>query len=196
MTDKLPERLLLDRLATPIGEAFIITDERGQLRAFDWADCERQMLVLLRRHYSTLAPRDGAAPAAMRAAIRRYFDGDIRALAGIAWHTNGTPFQRAVWTALTEIPPGETMSYRALAAKLGRPSAVRATGLANGSNPISVVVPCHRVIGSDGSLSGYGGGLHRKRWLLQHEGATFRERVAAQRVSLKITAGLSSRSVR
>jgi methylated-DNA-[protein]-cysteine S-methyltransferase len=180
MTDnKLPEHLRLDRLATPIGEALIVTDEFGFLRAFDWADRERQMAVLLRRHYGALAPQPGAAPAAICAAVRRYFEGDIYSLGAIEWRTAGTPFQRAVWTALTRIAPGETLSYGALAAKLGRPSAVRATGLANGSNPISVVVPCHRVIGADGSLTGYGGGLERKRWLLQHEGAAFRERVAA-----------------
>ena len=84
-------------------------------------------------------------------------------------------FQRSVWTALTTIAPGETLSYGALAAKLGCPKSVRAVGLANGSNPISVVVPCHRVIGADGSLTGYGGGIERKRWLLRHEGAAFRD---------------------
>ena len=96
-------------------------------------------------------------------------------LAGIEWRTAGTPFQRRVWTGLTTIPPGETLSYGALAAKLGCPRSVRAVGTANGANPISVVVPCHRVIGADGSLTGYGGGLERKRWLLNHEGAAFRD---------------------
>ena len=76
-----------------------------------------------------------------------------------------------VWRALTDIAAGETLSYGALAHRIGKSSAVRAVGLANGANPVSVVVPCHRVIGSDGSLTGYGGGLERKRWLLQHEGA-------------------------
>ena len=81
----------------------------------------------------------------------------------------GTPFQRTVWAALTTIVPGETLSYGALAASVGCPKSVRAVGLANGANPISVVVPCHRVIGADGSLTGYGGGIERKRWLLAHE---------------------------
>jgi len=171
MTNKPPERLWLDRLATPIGEALIVTDPAGILRAFDWLDRETSMTRLLRLHYGSLEPEPGAAPARLIRALRRYFEGDLGALSGIAWRTAGTPFQRAVWTALTTIPAGETLSYGALAAKIGRPSAVRAVGLANGSNPISIVVPCHRVIGANGSLTGYGGGLERKRWLLQHEGA-------------------------
>jgi len=85
--------------------------------------------------------------------------------------TAGTPFQRAVWRALREIPRGATESYSKLAQRIGRPTAVRAVGLANGSNPIGIVVPCHRVIGANGSLTGYGGGMERKRWLLEHERA-------------------------
>jgi methylated-DNA-[protein]-cysteine S-methyltransferase len=107
--------------------------------------------------------------------LRRYFEGDLGALDGIAWRTGGTPFQRKVWQALTAIRPGETRNYGALAATIRCPSAVRAVGAANGANPISVVVPCHRVIGADGSLTGYGGGVARKRWLLLHEGAAFRD---------------------
>ena len=176
MNSKPPERLRLDRLATPIGEALIVTDEAGLLRAFDWADCESSMTRLLRLHYGSVVPEPGAAPGSVRRLLRNYFDGDIGCLRAIEWRTAGTPFQRAVWTALTMIAPGETLSYGALAAKLGCPKSVRAVGTANGSNPISVVVPCHRVIGADGSLTGYGGGIERKRWLLNHEGAAFRER--------------------
>lgn len=95
------------------------------------------------------------------------------------WEGAGTDFQRTVWRALCTIPAGETLSYAGLAERIGRPTAVRAVGLANGSNPVALVVPCHRVIGSDGSLTGYGGGLPRKRWLLEHEGASFRGRLAA-----------------
>ena len=97
------------------------------------------------------------------------FTGALTALDALPVATAGTPFQRAVWQALREIPCGTTVSYAALAQKIGKPSAMRAVGLANGSNPIGVVVPCHRVIGADGSLTGYGGGLDRKRWLLDHE---------------------------
>jgi methylated-DNA-[protein]-cysteine S-methyltransferase len=130
----------------------------------------------LRRHYGSPVPEPGAAPSHVLCRLRNYFAGDIHSLAGIEWRAAGTPFQRAVWTALTAIAPGTTLSYRALAAKLGHPNAVRAVGLANGANPISVVVPCHRVIGADGSLTGYGGGIERKRWLLAHEGARFRDK--------------------
>jgi methylated-DNA-[protein]-cysteine S-methyltransferase len=172
---KLPDRLWLDRLATPIGEALIVTDGAGCLRAFDWADRYAGMERLLRLHYGSVEPVAGAAPAGLKGLLRRYFEGDVTSLAGIEWCTSGTQFQRNVWTGLTTIPPGQTMSYSGLAAKLGCPKAVRAVGMANGSNPISVVVPCHRVIGADGSLTGYGGGIERKRWLLRHEGATFRD---------------------
>jgi len=167
----IPGRLCLDRLATPIGEAVIVTDEAGYLRALDWADYEPRMARLLRRHYGSLAPQPGTAPRDIRHRLRRYFEGDAGCLSGIEWRTAGTPFQRRVWAALTTIPPGRTLSYGALALRLGCPKAVRAVGAANGANPVSVVVPCHRVIGADGSLTGYGGGLGRKRWLLAHEGA-------------------------
>jgi methylated-DNA-[protein]-cysteine S-methyltransferase len=176
MTSKPPEQLRVDHLATPIGEALLVTDEAGYLRAFDWADCESGMTRLLRLHYGSLTPKPGAAPARMKHLLRNYFEGELNSLREIEWRTSGTPFQRAVWKALTTIHAGKTLSYGGLAAKLGCPTAVRAVGTANGSNPISVVVPCHRVIGSDGSLTGYGGGIERKRWLLIHEGAVFRDK--------------------
>jgi len=171
MPDKPPEHLLLDRIATPIGEALLVTDEEKNLRALDWSDHEDRMRLLLRRHYGTMPLEAGAAPPEVRQALQDYFAGDVTALQRIAWRTARTAFQREVWAALTRIPPGETLSYGALAARLGKPQAVRAVGTANGANPVSVVVPCHRVIGADGSLTGYGGGLERKRWLLAHEGA-------------------------
>jgi methylated-DNA-[protein]-cysteine S-methyltransferase len=175
MTSKLPESLRLDRMATPIGEALIVTDEAGILRAFDWADREPGMVRLLRLHYGSLRPQAGAAPIQVKRVLRRYFEGELGVLAVIEWRTRGTAFQRAVWAGLTTIPPGETLSYAGLAARLGCATAVRAVGTANGANPISVVVPCHRVIGADGSLTGYGGGIERKRWLLRHEGAAFHD---------------------
>jgi methylated-DNA-[protein]-cysteine S-methyltransferase len=176
MTSKRPERLRLDRLATPIGVSLIVTDEAGILRALDWADRESGMTRLLRLHYGSTVPEPGAAPKNVKHLLQSYFEGELGSLGAIEWRTAGTPFQRAVWTALTAIAPGETLSYGALAAKLGCPRSVRAVGLANGANPVSVVVPCHRVIGADGSLTGYGGGIERKRWLLNHEGAAFRDR--------------------
>jgi methylated-DNA-[protein]-cysteine S-methyltransferase len=160
----------LDRLATPIGIALLVTDAAGALRALDWEDYEHRMRELLRLHYGLVDLTDQPAPAAMRTALSHYFDGDLRQLSGIAWRIAGTPFQQKVWNALTQIPAGTTMSYGALAARIDTPKAIRAVGHANGSNPISVVLPCHRLIGADGSLVKYGGGLERKRWLLRHEG--------------------------
>ncbi len=102
--------------------------------------------------------------------LAAYFGGDLRALDGLEVALHGTPFQQSVWQALRTIPAGATLSYGALAGQLGRPGAMRAVGRANGQNPVAVVVPCHRVIASDGTLHGYGGGLWRKQWLLAHEG--------------------------
>jgi methylated-DNA-[protein]-cysteine S-methyltransferase len=165
--------LFLDRTPTPIGTALVVTDDDGLLRAFDWADHEARMQRLLRRHYGAAVRLDERpAPPPLRAALDGYFAGDVRRIEAIACRTAGTPFQRRVWAGLREIPAGSTVSYRDLAARLGVPAAVRAVGLANGQNPIGVVVPCHRVIGANGDLTGYGGGLERKRWLLAHEGAT------------------------
>lgn len=109
-------------------------------------------------------------PSGVAAAFDRYFAGEIHALDGLEVDPVGTPFQRRVWSALRAIPAGSTISYQELAQRIGSPSAVRAVGAANGANPIPVVIPCHRVIGSRGSLVGYGGGLQRKDWLLRHEG--------------------------
>lgn len=177
MTAALPETLTLDRIATPIGTALAVTDEAGVLRAFNWTDYEDQMSVWIARRYPTAARREGAGP--LRRAFDAYFSGQVRAFETVAWEGAGTAFQRKVWETLCTIPAGETLSYGQLAERIGRPTAVRAVGLANGSNPVALIVPCHRVIGSNGSLTGYGGGLPRKRWLLEHEGAAFREKAAA-----------------
>jgi len=103
--------------------------------------------------------------------LRHFFAGEVDALASVPVRLHGTEFQRRTWEALRRIPPGKTWSYRRLAEEIGDPRATRAGGAANGQNPIPVVVPCHRVIGTSGHLTGFGGGLERKRWLLQHEGA-------------------------
>lgn len=160
----------LDHMKTPIGIALLVTDEDGLLRALDWQDHEPRMRQLLRLQCGAVELKDARAPAAMRAALSAYFKGDLDRIGEIKWRVNGTLFQRKVWTALAKIPVGSTLSYGALAARLGAPRAMRAVGHANGANPISVVVPCHRLIGADGSLVKYGGGLERKRWLLRHEG--------------------------
>jgi methylated-DNA-[protein]-cysteine S-methyltransferase len=171
MREKPLERLFLGRLATPIGQALLISDDEELLRLLDWQDHEERMLVILRRRYGAVRLAERPAPDRIRRPLERYFEGELRALSEVPFRSEGTPFQLSVWDALTKIPVGETTSYGALAERIGKASAVRAVGLANGANPISVVVPCHRVIGSDGSLTGYGGGLERKRWLLRHEGA-------------------------
>jgi methylated-DNA-[protein]-cysteine S-methyltransferase len=167
---KPPVSFSLDRLATPIGIALLVTDAEGALRALDWEDYEHRMRELLRLHYGAVDLSDRTAPTEMRTALSHYFEGDLGKLSSIAWRIAGTPFQQKVWTALAKIPAGTTMSYGALAARIEMPRAIRAVGHANGSNPISVVLPCHRLIGADGSLVKYGGGLERKRWLLRHEG--------------------------
>jgi methylated-DNA-[protein]-cysteine S-methyltransferase len=170
MNAKPPETFTLDRLQTPIGVALLVTDADGVLRALDWEDFEPRMKDLLRLQYGAVALADARAPRDLRAALSGYFKGDLDRLNAIKWRVAGTPFQQKVWNALPKIPAGTTMSYGALAARLGAPKAMRAVGHANGSNPISVVLPCHRLIGANGSLVKYGGGLERKRWLLQHEG--------------------------
>ena len=142
----------------------------GLLRALDWEDYEPRMEQLLRLHYGAVNLKNARAPRELRAALTGYFKGDLDRLAAIEWRVAGTPFQQKVWNALPGIPAGTTLSYGALAAKLRMPRAVRAVGHANGSNPISVVLPCHRLIGANGSLVKYGGGLERKRWLLQARG--------------------------
>jgi methylated-DNA-[protein]-cysteine S-methyltransferase len=175
MTVKPPERLSVDRFPTPVGVALLVTDEAGFLRAFDWSDYEERHLKLVARYNGDAPIGEGAAPAATREALTAYFDGELEALEAIPRRTCGTAFQLACWKALCEISAGRTASYGEQAVRIGKPRAVRAVGLANGANPIGLVVPCHRVIGADGSLTGYGGGLHRKRWLLRHEGAIFRD---------------------
>jgi len=164
-----PETLTLDRIVTPLGAVLVVTDGAGAVCAFDFEDYEPRMRRLLARHHPKATLADGPAPEAVKTAVESYFAGDVRALNGLKVRTGGTDFQREVWAALRAIPPGETRSYAQLASAVGRPRAMRAVGLANGSNPIGVIVPCHRVIGANGTLTGYAGGIERKRWLLAHE---------------------------
>ena len=170
MPNAQPESLTLDRIPTPVGEVLLVTDETGAVRALDFADYEDRMNRLLERHAPGASLTAGRSPESVRTAVERYFSGDVRALEGLTVTTRGTAFQRSVWKALRDIPAGETRSYGQLAAAIGAPKAVRAAGLANGQNPVALIVPCHRVIGANGALTGYAGGLERKRWLLGHEG--------------------------
>ncbi|HEX4111450.1 MAG TPA: methylated-DNA--[protein]-cysteine S-methyltransferase [Stellaceae bacterium] len=165
-------KLSLEKLPSPIGTILLVSDGEA-IRALDFEDYEPRMKQILRRHYGEVELVEGKAPRAVRDAIGAYFGGDIGAIDKLPTATAGTEFQRSVWQALRKIPAGKTWSYGGLAKHIGRPGAMRAVGLANGSNPVAIVVPCHRVIGADGTLTGYGGGMPRKRWLLQHEGAAF-----------------------
>lgn len=184
------ENFFSEAFDTPTGRMHIITDEEQKLRAADWENkadrrpmgllTERSarespagtgMLQWLRTHYGENGFRlaETRTPSEPRLALEAYFEGQVAAIESIRTLARGTEFQLLVWSALRAIPVGSTLSYGALAAKIGRPAAVRAVGAANGANPIPVVVPCHRVIGADSSLTGFGGGLERKRWLLTHE---------------------------
>jgi methylated-DNA-[protein]-cysteine S-methyltransferase len=169
-------RFFVEQFATPTGDMVLLTDDEGHVRSLDWKDYAARMHRLLWLHYGSvrLDPKHAASEA--RQAVEAYFDGTLTAIDTLPVKTGGTAFQREVWAALRTIRTGETTTYGRLAAKLGRPRAVRAVGTANGANPISVIVPCHRVIGADAKLTGYGGGLDRKRWLLHHEDPAFAAR--------------------
>ena len=161
---------IVTEIPSPPG-AIVFARRGDTLCALCFKEYWSSMLRELERRFGPVAIRrdtDGGAPGR---ALRRYFEGELGALDGVAVDTAGTPFQERVWTRLRKIPPGHTVSYAGLAKAIGRPSAVRAVAGANGRNPVSLVIPCHRVIASDGGLGGYGGGLPRKRWLLAHEGA-------------------------
>jgi methylated-DNA-[protein]-cysteine S-methyltransferase len=164
--------LTLDTLDTPIGEIDVVVDGEGRLRVLEFHDQPQRLARALRLHHRDETVTTGAASAAVRDGLAAYFAGELAALKTIPWTLGGTAFQRQVWQALVEIPLGQPTSYARLAEQIGQPRAVRAVGTANGANPIAIVVPCHRLIGTGGALTGYGGGVERKRWLLAHEGST------------------------
>lgn len=172
--------LHLEIVSSPIGDALLVLDDDGALVALDWADCRDRLDEWLGSRFGShaLAPRPADSAAAE--AVTRFFAGERDALDAVTVDAGGTDFQAAVWAHLRTIPVGSTTTYGAIAEALGSPGAVRAVGAANGRNPVSLVLPCHRVIGRDGALRGYAGGLARKRWLLQHEGAP----VPAEQTSL------------
>jgi methylated-DNA-[protein]-cysteine S-methyltransferase len=145
------------RMASPVGELTIVVDDHGALRELGWR-C---------REWPEAIPAED--PGGVVSALRRYFAGELAALDELPVVFEGTEFQCRVWNALRELRAGETCTYGHIARRINQPTAGRAVGLANGANPIAIVVPCHRVIGANGTLTGYGGGLDRKRWLLDHE---------------------------
>lgn len=163
--------LQTDHVSSPIGDILIVSDQDGYVRAIEFENLIERMNRLLCTHYGiqSFTLLENRTPSTCALAVQAYFQGDLTSLDGIEIVTGGTPFQRTVWSALRRISAGQTSSYGALATRIGQPRASRAVGLANSTNLIPLIVPCHRVIGADGSLTGYGGGLERKRWLLEHE---------------------------
>ena len=148
--------------ATPIGD-LLLTGDGAVLTGVDFLD----------RVADPVGQRDDGAFGAATAQLRAYFAGELTEFR-LDLATGGTPFQQRVWAALRTIPYGSTTTYGTLATALGNSRATRAVGLANGRNPISIIIPCHRLIGADGSLTGYGGGIDRKHWLLALEGRAVR----------------------
>lgn len=167
--------LLQSELSTPLGKLILMHDESGNLRAADWDEYAARLPALLQRQYRDIdlkiQPHVTTKAHLNHERFTRYFDGDLHALEAIPLQLGGTDFQQQVWLALRHIPVGATWSYKDLASFISRPKACRAVGAANGLNPVAIVLPCHRVIGSSGSMVGYASGLARKRWLLQHEQA-------------------------
>lgn len=161
---------LTDKLATPIGDMVIIAHD-GVLLLLEFDDAKERYMRDMRARYGDIALTPHDNPFGFTAIMHRYFAGDIQAIDGLKTDGGGTAFENQVWALLKQIPVGTTRSYGDLARALGDINLSRAVGTANGKNPIAIVVPCHRVIGADGSMTGYAGGLTRKEWLLRHEGA-------------------------
>jgi methylated-DNA-[protein]-cysteine S-methyltransferase len=162
--------LEIAELASPLGALrAAFRDRRLCSLAFTehWHVAERA----LQRRFGPIERAPAPAAARLRECLDAYFAGDLGALDAVEIDPGGTPFQQAVWAALRRVPAGRTTTYSELARGIGAPTAVRAVGAANGANPIWLVIPCHRAIGSDGRLVGYAGGLERKHWLLVHEGS-------------------------
>jgi methylated-DNA-[protein]-cysteine S-methyltransferase len=163
-------KLLIDRIPSPMGMMLLISDGIS-LCSLDFADCEARMLRLLQKRYPSFELVETIDPLGLSTKIHAYLSGDFSSLDNIPVNGGGTEFQQQVWQMLQTIPLGTTISYGELATKIGKPTAARAVGMANSLNPVAIVVPCHRVIGAKAKLTGYAGGIDRKQWLLQHEGA-------------------------
>lgn len=161
-------QLLVERIKTPIGP-LLITHDGKALANIAFADREERRAKELARDFPDAEVKRATKLTNLAAALTRYFDGEIRAIDKLPVVVFGTDFQKQCWAALRRVRPGTTRTYGDHASAIGRPSASRAVGAANGFNPISIVVPCHRLVGASGSLIHYGGGLERKRWLIEHE---------------------------
>jgi methylated-DNA-[protein]-cysteine S-methyltransferase len=162
--------LWIDKIDFELGQILLISDGAA-LCAVDFSGYESRMMKLLKKRYNTVELMDQKNPQGFSDRLRAYLAGDLSSLDQLPVSTGGTAFQQQVWHALRSIPVGTTHTYAQLAARVGKPTAYRAVGMANSQNPIAIVLPCHRVVGSNTSLTGYAGGLERKRWLLKHEGA-------------------------
>lgn len=162
--------ILSSRIDTPIGPLVLLARE-GILLLLEFEEAGERVEREMTARFGSVDHQPAEDPFGLASRVRAYFAGEFSAVDGIETDGGGTDFQRRVWAELKRIPTGVTISYAELARRLGDVKATRAVGLANGRNPIAIVVPCHRVIGADGSLTGYGGGVERKRWLLVHEGA-------------------------
>jgi methylated-DNA-[protein]-cysteine S-methyltransferase len=162
--------VFIDRVSTPLGD-LLLAHAGGHLCLLDFAGNEQRFETMLMRRFGNLPFGQRTAPPVIRDNLLDYFDGRLTALRNIPVQARGTSFQQQVWSMLARIPAGEVWTYVQLAAAIDRPSAQQAVGQANAQNPIAIVLPCHLVVGSDGDLTGYSGGLTRKRWLLTHEGA-------------------------
>ncbi|MDY6923993.1 MAG: methylated-DNA--[protein]-cysteine S-methyltransferase [Pseudomonadota bacterium] len=167
-----PPALTLSSLDSPIGPLALSCDDDGVLRGLSFGD---GLIKAMRREYPAAAMVDGDAPAEVTRAMAAYFDGDREALTRTPWSLEGAlagnGFHARVWRALADVPAGVTISYGEMARRAGEPGAAQAAGVALNRNPLPLVLPCHRVVGADGALVGFGGGLERKGWLLRHEGA-------------------------
>jgi methylated-DNA-[protein]-cysteine S-methyltransferase len=167
-------KLLFDTIETPIGQVVLVVENQN-LCFVDFEGNEHRMKQLLEKRFGRYQLEPTKNPFGYSVKLEAYFSGDLSAVDDIPVSTGGTEFQQKVWLELRQIPTGETRSYGAMAAKLGQPTASRAVGMTNGLNPISIVLPCHRVIGASGMLTGYAGGLERKKWLLKHEGVNLKK---------------------
>ncbi len=161
--------LLYDTVESEIGKIILVSDGTA-LCALDFEGYEARMNKFLKARYGEYNFKDSPDANGFGTRLKAYLAGDFASLDTIPVNIGGTPFQQQVWQTLRSIPPGQYYTYGQLAAKVGRPTAYRAVGMTNSLNPVAIVLPCHRVLGANLSLTGYAGGLERKRWLLRHEG--------------------------
>jgi methylated-DNA-[protein]-cysteine S-methyltransferase len=161
---------LTDRIKTPIGDMVLIARD-GVILLLEFEDSKDRYMREMKARFGDVDLQPTDNPFGFSDIIRGYFKGDLSAIDNLLTDGGGTEFEKNVWAELRKIPCGTTVSYGSIAKTLGDLQLSRAVGTANGKNPIAIVVPCHRVIGADGTMTGYGGGIARKEWLLRHEGA-------------------------